>query len=333
LKSIIFWRLQKCYRRFFVIGCRRQAIREKILSQTTPPPFADASLRPRRSVLYVPGTNAKAIDKARGLPCDALILDLEDSVAPARKAEARVRACEAIASGQFPGREAVIRVNPLGSPEAPDDIVAAAAAEPDAILVPKITSAADVERAELALVEAFAVRRTALWLMIETPRAVLELGAICAAIRANNTRATVLVMGLNDLSKETRVPLSLGRASMLPWLAQAVLAARAYGFGIIDGVFNGIADSAGFIGECHQGRALGFDGKTVIHPSQIVPANAIFAPDHDEISEAQAVVAAFSRPENARAGVIQLDGRMVERLHLAEAERVLAMAQAAGLLG
>jgi citrate lyase subunit beta/citryl-CoA lyase len=143
----------------------------------------------------------------------------------------------------------------------------------------------------------------------------------------------VLVMGLNDLSKETRVPLNLGRANMLPWLSQSVLAARAYGFSIIDGVFNGIADSAGFIGECHQGRALGFDGKTVIHPNQIVPANAIFAPDHDEISEAQAVVAAFSRPENAGAGVIQLEGRMVERLHLSEAERVLAMAQAAGLIG
>jgi citrate lyase subunit beta/citryl-CoA lyase len=283
-------------------------------------------------VLYVPGVNVRAIEKARELPCDALILDLEDSVAPARKAEARVRACEAVASGQFPGREAVIRVNPLGSPEAPDDIVAACAAEPDAILVPKITSAADVERAELALVEAFAVRHTALWLMIETPRAALELGAICAAIRARTTRVGVLVMGLNDLSKETRVPLHLGRASMLPWLSNAVLAARAYGFGIVDGVFNSIADGAGFIAECHQGRSLGFDGKTVIHPNQIAPANAIFAPDHDEISEAQSIVAAFSRPENTGAGVIQLDGKMIERLHLAEAERVLAMAQAAGLL-
>jgi len=288
--------------------------------------------RPRRSLLYVPGANARALEKAGTLACDGLILDLEDSVAPGRKAEARVRACEAVASGRFPGRETVIRINPLNSEFNADDITAASASEPDAILLPKVESAADVARMEMALAEAFSTRRTALWLMIETPRAMLEIGQLCAAIRATNTRTTVLVMGLNDLAKDTRVPLLPGRAAMLPWLSQAVLAARAYGFEILDGVFNGIGDPQGFLAECQQGRALGLDGKTLIHPSQIAVANATFAPNHEDILEAQAIVMAFARPENAATGVIQLEGRMVERLHLAQAERTLAVAHAAGLL-
>lgn len=293
---------------------------------------ADAGLpRLRRSVLYVPGANARAIEKAGSLPCDALILDLEDSVAPASKAAARVAACEAVASGRFPGRETVIRVNPLGSAEMPDDLVAAAAAEPDAVLVPKIESATDVARVELALGEAFAPRRTALWLMIETPRAVLEVGPMLAAIRAAPSRASVLVLGLNDLAKDTRVPLAPGRGAMLPWLSHCVLAARAYGFGILDGVFNGVADAEGFAFECRQGLALGFDGKTLIHPTQIAPANTIFSPSAEQIAEAQRIVAAFARPDNATAGVIQVEGRMVERLHLAEAERLILLARMAGL--
>ncbi len=290
------------------------------------------AFRPRRSLLYVPGSNSRAMEKAETLACDGLILDLEDSVAPAKKAEARVRACEAAASGRFPGRETVIRINPLGSEFHADDVITAAAAEPDAILLPKVESAADVARIETALAEAFSTRRTALWLMIETPRGMLEIGQLCAAVRAAGTRTTVLVMGLNDLAKDTRVPLLPGRTAMLPWLSQAVLAARAYGFEILDGVFNGLGDAKGFAAECRQGRELGLDGKTLIHPSQIDVANAAFGPTREEMVEAQAIVLAFTRPENAAAGVIQLEGKMVERLHLAQAERTLAVAHAAGLL-
>jgi len=288
--------------------------------------------RLRRSILYVPGSNTRALAKAADLACDGLILDLEDAVAPARKAEARVRACEAVAAGRFPGRETVIRVNPLVSPYSGDDMVAAAAAEPDAILLPKVETAADVARCETMLSEAFIARRTGLWLMIETPRAMLEIAGLCAGLRAAGSRASVLVLGLNDLAKETRVPLLAGRGNMLSWLSQAVLAARAYGFEVLDGVFNGIGDADGFEAECRQARACGFDGKTLIHPDQIGVANAVFAPQSHEIAEAQAIVAAFADPAQSEAGVLQVNGRMVERLHLAMAERTLRLAGAAGLV-
>ena len=280
-------------------------------------------MRPLRSVLYVPAINDRALGKVGSLPCDAVILDLEDAVAPEEKARARALAVNAIAGG-FEGRTAVLRVNAAGTPWAEDDIKAAIAADPDAVLVPKIESAADVAAYHAAL--SGASDGLELWAMIETPRAVLNLPEIAA--RAAETRLAGLVVGLNDLALALRAKWTPGRPAFSAALQGTVLAARAHGLIALDAVFNDLEDAAGFEAECRQGRELGFDGKTVIHPRQIQPANAAFSPTRAEITWAQGVVAAFGDPANAGVGVLRIDGSMVERLHLQEAERILSLAEA-----
>ncbi len=283
--------------------------------------------RPRRSVLYVPGSNPRAIAKARSLAADAVILDLEDSVAPEAKAAARGQVAVAVGEGGFGGREVVIRINGADSPWGGDDLAAAMAAGPDAILLPKIDGPGGVMQAARGLREAAAPERIRLWAMMETPMAILHAGSVAATAADPSSRLEVLVMGLNDLAKETRARFVPGRGSMTAWLALCVAAARAHGVDILDGVYNDIADLQGFESECVQGRDFGLDGKTLIHPSQIDAANRLFAPTPAEIDGARAIVAAFELPENIDKGVIQLDGRMVERLHAAMARRTLSVAE------
>ncbi len=286
------------------------------------------TIRPRRSVLYMPGSNARALEKAKTLPADALILDLEDAVAPDAKAEAREQVAAAVKAGGYGGRELVIRINALDTPWGEADLAAAVAAAPDAILVPKVSSPEALSAVGLRLRRLGADERTRIWAMIETPLAVLRAEAIASAANDVDTRLACLVMGTNDLAKETRARHTRDRAPMMPWLMQALAAARAYDLDIVDGVFNALSDEAGFRAECEQGRDCGFDGKTLIHPGQIAAANAIFAPTEAEVESARAIMAAFERPENRGRGAISLDGRMVERLHADMARRVVALAEA-----
>lgn len=283
-------------------------------------------IRPRRSVLYMPGANQRALEKARSLPADALILDLEDSVAPSSKATAREAVCAAVRSRAYGRREVVVRINALDTPWGADDLAAACAAKPDAILIPKIQGANDVNDA-YARMRAASGENVGLWLMIETPRAVLDIAAIAGA-RAGAPSLSAFVIGANDLAKETRAKLARGRAAMAPWLAQIVLGARAFGLDVIDAVYNDHADLEGFRSECEQARDFGMDGKSLIHPGQIAPCNDVFSPSREEVEWARRVAAAFDLPENAGLGVISLDGKMVERLHLDMAKRVLALAAA-----
>lgn len=283
--------------------------------------------RPRRSVLYMPGSNARALEKARNLPCDAVILDLEDSVAPDAKAEARAQVMQAVAAGGFGSREVVVRVNGADTPWGADDLAAAARSGADAVLLPKVSDPADLAAAQAALGSG---NPTRLWAMMETPRAMTGAAAIAAAARGAAPSLAVLVMGTNDLAKETGARLLPGRALYLPWLAHCLAAARGAGLSIIDGVWNALDDVEGFAQECRQGRDLGMDGKTLIHPAQIEPCNRIFTPDAAEIDWARRVVALFDAPENREAGALRLDGRMVERLHAEMARRVLARAGQAG---
>lgn len=278
------------------------------------------SFRPRRSVLYMPGANARALEKAKSLPVDAVIMDLEDSVAPDAKAEARTTACAALTAGGYGRRDVVLRINGLDTPWGEADMADAVAARPDAILVPKVSTAADVTRA------AAQARGTTLWVMIETPLAILNLKEIAAAARAANL--TCFVLGTNDLLKDTRMKAGEARAALVPALSQTVLAARAFGLDCIDGVYNDFRNETGFTLECEQGVALGMDGKTLIHPAQIDICNRVFSPSESEMEWAQKVIAAFALPENGSKGVITVEGRMVERLHLAMAERVAAIAGA-----
>jgi citrate lyase subunit beta / citryl-CoA lyase len=283
-------------------------------------------IRPRRSVLYMPGSNARALEKAATLPADALILDLEDAVAPEAKDLARTQVCAAVKDRRFGKREVIIRINGLDTPWGHDDMEAAAAAGPDAILVPKVNDAADVAHAEQHM--ANAPTSCALWLMIETPRAIFNANAIAGA----GGRLSCFVMGTNDLVKEMRALHTPGREALLASLNLAVLAARAHALTVIDGVFNEIADAPGLEAICRQGRALGFDGKTLIHPSQIEACNRIFSPDPAEVARARAILDAFDRPENKGRGAISLDGRMVELLHAEIAKQTVALAEAiAGL--
>ncbi len=288
------------------------------------------TIRPRRSALYMPGANPRALEKARALDADALILDLEDSVAPQIKDDAREAVCAMVAQRAYPGRETVIRVNGPGSPWFESDLAAACAAGPDAILIPKVETACTLFDIAIRLREAGAAPDVRIWAMIETPGAILRIAEIAACSDDPATRLDCLVMGLNDLAKETRARFTADRAGMLPWLQTALIAARTYGLDILDGVCNAIGDVATFEAECRQGRDLGFDGKSIIHPSQIAPANAVFAPDSQEIAQARAILDAFALPENAGKGVIALDGRMVERLHAEMAARVVALADAIG---
>ncbi|WP_316045081.1 CoA ester lyase [Bosea sp. BH3] len=285
-------------------------------------------IHPRRSALYMPGSNARALEKARELPADVLILDLEDAVAPDAKAAAREQVCAAVKAGGYGRRELVIRVNGLDTPWFKDDLAAAAEAGPDAILIPKVSSPETLQQVGTLLEGLWAAPGIRVWAMVETPLAILDIERIARAARDRRTRLSCFVMGTNDLAKETRARFLPGRGPMLPWLTSALLAARAHGIDILDGVYNDIKDEAGFQAECEQARDLGFDGKTLIHPAQLGPANAVFAPDAAELARARAVIAAFDQPENAGKGAIQLDGRMVELLHAEIARRTVALADA-----
>ena len=245
------------------------------------------TIRPRRSVLYMPGSNARAIEKARELPADGVILDLEDAVAPEAKEQARNQVAAAVRGGGFGGREVFIRINGIDTPWHADDLNAAAHAGPDAILVPKISEVAQLERVGQRLLDMKTDLKTRVWAMIETPAAIFNIMALAAEAQDSETRLAGFVMGTNDLAKETRARLVPGRAPMLSWLATCVLAARGHGIDILDGVYNDLSDVAGFERECAQARDMGFDGKTLIHPNQIGPCNMAFSPSRgrDRASE------------------------------------------------
>lgn len=273
-------------------------------------------IRPCRSALYLPASNPRAIEKARGLPCDAVILDLEDAVAPEAKAAARAAAVAALNGGGFGDRLTVLRVNGIDTPWGAEDLAAASALRLDAVLAPKIATAADVARYRDRL------GGQALWVMIETCRAITNLQPIADVVGPGGA----LVIGTNDLALEMRCA---GRAALLPVLTLAIAAARAAGALALDGVCNDFSDQGYFAIEAREGHALGFDGKTLIHPAQIAPCNAVFTPSDEAVANARAIVAAFDLPDHAGKGAIRLDGRMVERLHLAEAQRTLALFAAA----
>ncbi|WP_255720123.1 HpcH/HpaI aldolase/citrate lyase family protein [Oryzibacter oryziterrae] len=287
-----------------------------------------AEVRPRRSVLYMPGSNARALEKARTLAADTLILDLEDSVAPEAKDEARRLVGEAVTAGGYGPREILIRINGLSTPWGADDLAAALAARPQGILVPKVQSAAELARLNEVIVKADPAGRIALWAMIETPLAILDIRSIAAFATAPGSRLVGFVLGTNDLSKETGTAIVPGRAPMMPWLMLAIAAARAFGLTVIDGVFNGLDDDTGFLAECRQAREMGFDGKTLIHPRQIDGANATFVPDPAEIAWARRIVEVFALAENAAKGALRIDGKMVERLHADMAVKLLQLVDA-----
>jgi len=281
------------------------------------------ALRPRRSCLYMPGSNARALAKAATLPADVVILDLEDAVAPEEKAQARAQVRDTVIARPFGPREVVVRINALATPWGAADLKQAVAARPDAILAPKVSSAADVEALQAAIDAAGG--GVELWAMIETPRGVLNSPEIAAC--ASRSSLCVLVAGSNDLAKDLRVVPDPARQGLQVALSAIVLAGRAAGLAVIDGVFNGIGDAAGLEAECLQGRRLGFDGKSLIHPSQIEAANRLYAPTDEERERATAIVAAFAEPANAALGVLEVNGEMVERLHLEEARLLLSFCE------
>ncbi|AHB47407.1 (3S)-malyl-CoA thiolesterase [Hyphomicrobium nitrativorans NL23] len=287
---------------------------------------AMALIRPRRSVLYMPGANERALEKSRTLAADALILDLEDSVAPDAKIEARAKVVEAVREGGYGRREVVIRPNALETAWGTADIMAAAAAAPDAILIPKVQHPGDIISAAKILKSVNAPEKTKLWAMMETPQSILHAADIAAVGADPENRLVCLVMGTNDLLKESRARALHDRFAVVPWLAMTVVAARGYGLDIIDGVYNDFRDEAGFRKECEHGRTLGMDGKTLIHPSQIAPCNEIFSPSEEEVNWSRTIIRAFEEPENRVKGVITVDGKMVERLHLVQAQRTVAIA-------
>ena len=284
--------------------------------------------RPRRSALYMPGSKERALEKAKIIPADCLLLDLEDAVAPDAKEGARDQVCRAVKEGGYGKREVVIRVNGLATEWGEADLASAAAAQPDAILLPKVQAPEDLVRVRDRLEADGAAPDIALWAMMETPLAMLNAQAIAAAADAPAYPLRVFVMGTNDLSKETGAALVTDREPMLAWLSTCIAAARAYGLDIVDGVYNDFRDEDGFRRECEQGRLLGMDGKTLIHPSQVAPCNEIFSPANEDVAWAKQVIAAFAEPENKGKGAITVDGRMVELLHAEMAERTVAIAQA-----
>jgi citrate lyase subunit beta/citryl-CoA lyase len=286
------------------------------------------TFRPRRSVLYMPGSNARAIEKARTLPVDGVILDLEDAVAPEAKEQARQQVADAVKAGGFGFREVFIRVNGIDTPWHADDLSAAAQAAPDGIVVPKVGTVDTLERIGQRLFDMKTDLKTRVWAMIETPEAIFNINALAAAAHDSETRLAGFVMGTNDLAKETRARLMPGRAPMVPWLAICLLAAHAHGIDILDGVYNDLSDAEGFEAECAQARDMGFDGKTLIHPNQIESCNAVFSPSEDEIAQARKLIAAFDLPENKNKGVVRVDGRMVELMHAEMARRTVAIAEA-----
>jgi citrate lyase subunit beta / citryl-CoA lyase len=285
-------------------------------------------VRPRRSVLYMPGSNARALEKAKTLPADGVILDLEDSVAPDAKQAAREQVCAVVKAGGFGAREVFIRVNGIDTPWHADDLTAAAHAAPDAILLPKVSDADALEQVGRRLLDMGTDRKTRVWAMIETPLAIFNILSIAAEARDSESRLAGFIMGTNDLAKDTRARIVPGRAPMLPWLMTCVAAARIHGIDILDGVYNDLGNSDGFAMECAQGVELGFDGKTLIHPNQIEPCNTAFSPSEQEVAQARKMIAAFELPENKDKGVVSIDGRMVERLHAEMAKRTVMIAEA-----
>ena len=284
-------------------------------------------LRPRRSVLYMPSSNERALEKAKTIPCDGLILDLEDAVAPDAKPAAREAACAAVASGEYGKRELTVRINAAGTEWHEDDLAAVAKAGPDAIVVPKVESPEAVRSLVAAMERAGAPASTKLWAMIETPRAMLHAEEIAAA----SDRLTVLVMGTNDLAKELYAEHVPGRHPLLHGLGLALLAARATGKVILDGVYNDVKNTDGFLAECRQGREMGFDGKTLIHPGQVEGANEAFAPSEKAVEDARGLIQAWE--DGHGSGVVTYNGRMVENLHVESAQRTLSIHEAIRALG
>ncbi|MGB0099892.1 MAG: CoA ester lyase [Nocardioides sp.] len=277
---------------------------------------------PLRSVLYMPSSNERALEKAKTIACDGLILDLEDAVAPEAKPSAREAACAAAASGDYGRRTVTIRVNGIGTEWHDADLEAAAQAGPAAVVVPKVDSAAEVAQLVAALERHGAPDHTTLWAMVETPVAILDALAIARASR----RLSAFVMGTNDLVKELYAEHVPGRAPILPSLHTALLAARAAGIAILDGVYNDVKDTDGFLAECRQGRELGFDGKTLVHPGQVEGANTAFAPSEDAVEDARGLIRAFE--DGKGSGVVTYRGRMVEHLHVESARRILSIHEA-----
>ncbi len=276
---------------------------------------------PLRSVLYMPSSNAKAVEKAKSLPVDGVIFDLEDAVAPDAKPSARDAAAAAVASGDYGKRTLTIRVNGIGTEWHEDDLTAAAQAGPDGIVVPKVNSADEVRSLVAAIEKAGAPDKTLLWAMVETPEAIFNVRELAAA----SDRLGVLVMGTNDLVKELYAEHVPGRAPLSTALSLSVLAARAAGVAILDGVYNDVRDTDGFLAECRQGREFGFDGKTLIHPGQVEGANDTFAPSEQAVADARGLIEAF---ENSSGGVVTYNGRMIENLHVESAKRTLSIAEA-----
>lgn len=285
--------------------------------------------RPKRSILYMPGSNERVLAKAPMIAADAVIFDLEDAVAPDAKLRAREQACTAVSASRENAEKFIIRINALDTEWGEEDLAASVAAKPGGILAPKVSTASDIHTLGERLLACGAHSSLMLWVMIETPLALLNLKEIAAA--AAQTPLAGFVMGTNDLAKELRAKATLGREAFVTALATTVAAARAYGLYAIDGVFNDINDDDGFRTECVQGRTLGFDGKTLIHPSQIDTCNEIFSPSANEISHARDVIKAFELPENKNKGVIKVNGKMTERLHLEQANRVSAIAESLGV--
>lgn len=286
--------------------------------------MTNALSRPRRSCLYMPASNKRALEKAKTLPADTIIFDLEDAVAPEAKEEARENACAALQSGDYGNRELVVRINAMDTPWFAQDLRQACLAEADAVLVPKILNADNIIQITDFMEDQDASLDTQLWAMIEMPQAILQLADIAAL--GPQRRLTTFVMGFNDLAKEMRA--EHDRAIFGSVMTQAVIAARAYGLNILDSVYNDFNDPAGLESECVEAKKRGFDGKTLIHPAQIETANRVFAPSADAIAEAQAIIAAFVDPINAGKGVIVVDGKMTELLHLKQAKQLVATAQA-----
>ncbi len=282
-----------------------------------------SDLRPRRSVLYMPAANERALEKAKTIPADALILDLEDAVAPDSKEVARANAVAAARSGEYGNREITIRCNGLDTPWGTDDLAAAATSGAAAVVIPKVSSREYLDEIDRHLADADAPADMTIWAMVETPTAIMDIRTI-----AHHRRVNVLVMGNNDLAKELRTGVLPERTPLIPHLAMALLGAREAGKVILDGVYNDVRDPDGFLAEAEQGKAMGFDGKTLVHPSQVEPANTVWAPSADEIDFSRRVISAFEEAVAQGRGVVTVDGRMIEHLHVQNAQRILAVAQA-----
>lgn len=290
-------------------------------------PYRSGELRPRRSVLYMPAANERALEKAKAIACDAIIFDLEDAVAPDSKPLARDQAVAAVTSGEYGTRELAIRCNGLSTPWGSDDLVAAAGAAPSAVVIPKVDSIAYLDDIASRL-DAAGATDTSIWAMVETPTAIFDVRAIAA-----HPRVSVLVIGTNDLARELRAPLGvMGRSNLTPHLAPAILAARESAKVILDGVFNDVKDLDGFAAECRQGVDMGFDGKTLIHPGQVEPCNEAWSPTVAQIEESRGVIAAFEEAVAEGRGVVTYNGRMIENLHVDTARRTLAVADAIAAL-